>query len=85
MRLTSSLALSAVLALGACATARDAEIALPEAYPTLDANAASAGVLDAWWLSFGDPELNALIDEALTLSPDAQSAAARLQIGRAHV
>jgi len=82
MRLTSSLALSALLALGACATARDAEIALPEAYPTLDANAASAGALDAWWLSFGDPELNALVDEALALSPDAQSAAARLREAR---
>ena len=34
---------------------------------------------DAWWTAYGDPQLNALIDEALHTAPDLQAANARLQ------
>ena len=80
MRLSTSLALIAAFALSACATPREARIALPEAYPVT--GAAEAQPLDQWWLAFNDPELTALVTEALTLSPDAQSAAARLREAR---
>ena len=34
---------------------------------------------DAWWTTYGDPQLNALIDEALQGAPDLLAAQARLQ------
>lgn len=34
---------------------------------------------DAWWTAYGDPQLNALIDEALQGAPDLLAAQARLQ------
>jgi len=34
---------------------------------------------EAWWTAYGDPQLNALIDEALQTAPDLQVANARLQ------
>jgi NodT family efflux transporter outer membrane factor (OMF) lipoprotein len=34
---------------------------------------------DQWWTAYGDPQLNALIDEALMSSPDLAAATARLQ------
>jgi outer membrane protein, multidrug efflux system len=80
MRLPTSLALLTLLSLSACATPREARIDLPQAYPV--SGAAETQVLDQWWLAFDDPELTALVDEALARSPDAQSAAARLREAR---
>ncbi|MDZ4319706.1 MAG: TolC family protein [Phenylobacterium sp.] len=80
MRLPTSLALLTLLSLGACATPREARIDLPDAYPV--SGAAETQALDQWWLAFNDPELTALVNEALTRSPDAQSAEARLREAR---
>ncbi len=49
-----------------------------QADPNLD-----AAVLDRWWTSFGDPQLTALIEEALISAPDARSAVAVLDEARA--
>lgn len=38
--------------------------------------------LDTWWTAFEDPQLTGLIEQALTNSPDARSAAARLREAR---
>lgn len=80
MRLSTPLALLTALTLSACATPREAQITLPEAYPV--SGAAQTQPLDQWWLAFNDPTLNDLITEAMTLSPDAQSAEARLREAR---
>lgn len=73
-----------ILALaGLCACAgpehRAPDLRLPAAYDAPAGEAALAPAqLDRWWLLFNDPELNALEDDAARLSPDAQTAAARL-------
>src|SRR5690606_33998470 len=43
-----------------------------------DANASFPGL--AWWQAFGDPQLDALVDEALAGSPDLQAADARARM-----
>lgn len=87
MRVHRSAALLASLALAACAHARKPDVALPAAFetlpPTPPAVAASAQPIDRWWTSFGDPQLDALIDHALIANPDARTAAARLREARA--
>jgi len=40
---------------------------------------ASAWPADAWWRGYGDPQLDALVDEALAGSPSLQVAEARLR------
>ncbi|MCB1035566.1 MAG: efflux transporter outer membrane subunit [Acidobacteria bacterium] len=42
-------------------------------------DAAPADAADAWWDSFGDPKLSALVDEALTNNHDLEAAAQRLR------
>jgi NodT family efflux transporter outer membrane factor (OMF) lipoprotein len=42
--------------------------AMPAAWP-----------MDRWWQSYGDPQLDALVDEALAHSPDVAAAAARIR------
>jgi NodT family efflux transporter outer membrane factor (OMF) lipoprotein len=37
------------------------------------------GSLERWWTRYGDPQLEALVDQALTSAPDARSALARLR------
>jgi multidrug efflux system outer membrane protein len=85
MRFIRSATLLASLALAACASARKPDLSLPGAYEGGQAAAvpADAAVLDRWWTVFGDPQLEALIDHALTANPDARSAAARLAEARA--
>ena len=39
--------------------------------------------LDAWWMAYGDSQLNTLVDEALAGSPDLAGATARLQRAQA--
>ena len=88
MRSAAPAALLACLALGACVHARPADTAIPAAFEVAAgaADRAPAGVidLDRWWLSFNDPELTGLIDQALVRNPDARSAAARLAEARAN-
>lgn len=55
-----------------------AAIALPEQYTQLAPLAASPTVANNWWSLFGDARLNDLVRQALADSPDARSAAARI-------
>jgi hypothetical protein len=47
----------AALSLGACATARKADVRLPAAYeaPAAVPPPADAIALDTWWTAYGDP------------------------------
>lgn len=73
-------ALAGALALAACASgARKPDLRLPPAYEAPAGTMTLApGMLERWWTVFADPELDALEDEALRLSPDAKTQAARL-------
>ncbi len=75
----------ACFALGACATARKADTRLPAAYEASHpgSTALSPAVLDSWWTQFQDPDLSALIEQALKQAPDARAAAARLTEAKA--
>ncbi|HXA38880.1 MAG TPA: TolC family protein [Phenylobacterium sp.] len=88
MRSRVSAVLMACLALGACAHARPADVAMPAAFEGAKgpADRAPPGSidLDRWWLAFNDPQLNGLIEQALARNPDARSAAARLTEARAN-
>ena len=44
---------------------------------------AAAWPTSAWWRGYGDPQLNALVEEALAGSPDVAIAAARLRAAEA--
>ena len=79
-------ALLALLALAGCVTPP----ALPPAATPRDATAIAAGQSlpatpgavwpgDGWWQAYGDPQLDALVAEALAGSPDIAAAAARLR------
>ena len=72
---------SALAMLAACASgARKPDLTLPAAYeaPRGDSGLPSQA-LDRWWTIFGDPELDALEDQALRASPDATTQEARLE------
>jgi NodT family efflux transporter outer membrane factor (OMF) lipoprotein len=86
---TVSILLAALLT-SACATmptATPARVAkAPEAYATtqtLTASDAAAWPADAWWKGYGDAQLDALVDEALTGSPTLAQAEARLRRAQA--
>lgn len=67
------------LSLGACATARKADVALPAAYEAPAAPApAGAIALDTWWTAYGDADLTALVEQALARNPDVRTAQSRL-------
>jgi NodT family efflux transporter outer membrane factor (OMF) lipoprotein len=74
----------------ACATVPDLGPKPEPATATAFAAARSlAGSLDEWprdnwWEAFGDPQLDALVREALANSPNVEQAAARLRVARAH-
>jgi multidrug efflux system outer membrane protein len=71
---------SALALVGCVSGARKPDLTLPAAYEAPQGTATLApAALDRWWLIFGDDELNHLEDQALTLSPDVKSQAARLQ------
>jgi NodT family efflux transporter outer membrane factor (OMF) lipoprotein len=86
---TVSILLAALMA-SACATtpsATPARVAkTPDAYAaaqTLPASEAAAWPVDTWWKAYGDAQLDALIDEALTGSPTLAQAQARLRRAQA--
>lgn len=83
MRIRTSAALLASLALAACAHARKADVRLPAAYEAPPSAASAPVALDHWWTAFDDAQLDGLIDHALSANPDARSAAARLKEARA--
>jgi multidrug efflux system outer membrane protein len=76
-------ALLACLALAACASARPPETPLPAAYEAAPGGGLASETLDRWWVAFNDAQLTSLVEEALARSPDARSAAARLDEARA--
>ncbi|UCV05119.1 efflux transporter outer membrane subunit [Dechloromonas denitrificans] len=82
---TATLVVALALALGGCAQfpSLDQLARLKPAvdYQTSAALAAPAGNWPAerWWQTYGDPQLDALIDEALRDSPDMAAASARLR------
>ncbi len=80
---TTPLVALACLALSACASTRSVDTRLPAAFEAPSAPPAGAVALDTWWLAFNDPQLTGLIEQALAASPDARTAAARLQEARA--
>ena len=78
-------ALFAATALSACATlppASPAKVAkAPGSYATAQALAGASRdwPADAWWTAYGDPQLNALMTEALAGAPDLAQAEARVR------
>lgn len=79
--------LFAVALLTGCTTYQPAAppaIAMPGAFRIVP-TAALAAPLDRWWQGFGDPVLDALIDEALRDNLDIETANARLAVARAGV
>ena len=71
--------------LSACVTApqvRSAAVALPPAYSATNASLPAAS-LDKWWLSYSDPQLTQLVEQALSQGFSVREAFARLQEARA--
>lgn len=60
---------------------REPQVAVPAAFET--AVQAGAAPLDRWWTAYSDPQLTALIEEALATSPDGRTIEARLIEARA--
>lgn len=72
--------LAAALLLAACASPpppQRPEITLPDRYAGAAANASPVLAAD-WWKAFGEPGLDALVDQALATSLDLRLAAARV-------
>jgi multidrug efflux system outer membrane protein len=75
------LALATAVALTACATT---ETRMPQLdVPAM--NAAAIPNIDRWWLQFNDPQLSALIEEALAANLDLRIAVARIDEARANL
>ena len=66
-------------ALGPDYVREEARIGLPEQYTATAPAAAGAVVANDWWTLFGDARLDELVRQALSGSPDARIAAARLE------
>jgi NodT family efflux transporter outer membrane factor (OMF) lipoprotein len=88
-RLVCLLASCSVGALAACASPPNLgarpELASSASYASVESFAAptSAWPSDHWWESYGDTQLNALIEEALADSPSLEAAAARVRSAEA--
>lgn len=80
----AALAVAAASLLAGCAQtggiAPAAELRTPQSLGTAEqgAGAAVAWPQDAWWTAFGDPQLSALVEQALRDNPSMRVAAARL-------
>jgi NodT family efflux transporter outer membrane factor (OMF) lipoprotein len=81
------LALAALLPLlAACATGPKIpkpNVALPVAYQSQPTPAPANVPIDRWWALYNDPQLQALVEEALHNAPDARSALSRLEQAKA--
>lgn len=80
-----AIAILTALSLGACATARKPDLALPGAYETKYDAPPGALALDTWWTAYDDPELTALVEQALVRNPDVRTARSNLDILNAQV
>jgi len=85
-----ALAIGAALAISACSV-RGTDIE-PIALPTpaafdaaADASLASTLPVDAWWTTFGDARITALVEQALSGSPDVRQATALVRLARARL
>lgn len=84
-----ALILCAALAplLAACGTLgsqpREAAVAVPGVFSAPNGQIVTAVELDRWWSLYSDPELTALVEQALAQSTDARAALARLEEARA--
>jgi outer membrane protein, multidrug efflux system len=68
--------------LAACAgdrAVRQADVRLPERFSSTGGVQSQAAQLDRWWTLYGDPDLEALVEQALASSTDARAARARLE------
>lgn len=84
--LAAALAATLTASLSGCALGPDyvrpaEQAGLPAAYTELAATASAdtPALAGRWWSLFGDPQLDTLVDQALASSPDARSAAARIE------
>jgi NodT family efflux transporter outer membrane factor (OMF) lipoprotein len=76
--------LAATLCLGGCASGvRPADDRLPAVYGAVAQAIGADADITRWWARFGDPQLDALIEEAFTASPDARAALSALREARA--
>lgn len=66
------------LALTACATPRPADVSLPAGYEAPPGVPPGTIALDTWWAAYGDPDLTALVEQALLRNPDVRTARSRL-------
>lgn len=57
--------------------------AAPESWRSPSAGAAEAAVADSWWLAFGDPQLDTLVERGLAANHDLALAISRLEESRA--
>lgn len=81
--LMATLAMAAI-GLGGCASARlrTPDVQLPTAFERGQGATEAelpAQALDAWWMLFPDPQLHALVEQALQSAPTARTALARLE------
>lgn len=77
----------ALLAVAGCATVPELKkpaLDLPAAWPPASGQSA-AQVAPDWWKAFGDPRLDALVQEALEHNADIRLAAARIEEARANL
>ncbi|MGA0600178.1 efflux transporter outer membrane subunit [Caulobacter sp. KR2-114] len=61
------------------------QVALPSAYRNAPPPAQGAAELEAWWASFGDPELTRIVERARAQNLDLEQARARILQARAQV
>jgi len=66
--------------LSGCAVTQPAPPALD--LPEATASAEQSAILERWWLSFNDPVLTALIDEAIANNLDLKATLARIELAR---
>jgi len=87
--MTRFLLIIALVALGACSAMRTPylrpSIDIPPTYPHADESAVA--FLDRWWKSFGDPQLEALVNQALDSNSDLAIAALNVRAAQlqAHI
>jgi len=81
-----ALAAAAALLLAGCASVPHVDPQVSQLKPaTLGLGAATPAVQSDWWKAFGDPQLDRLVDTALTGNPDLAVALARVRAAQAQI
>ena len=82
--MTRRVALVAALLVGGCAIPASPPVLTPTAPAALGLDAAPAPAIDAaWWASFGDPQLDRIVGDALSGNPSLDAALARVRQAQA--